>query len=181
MAPSIPHLNILCLSFLSVILLIKHVSSEWWSSEIHAVSQVALSQLRSVQVILLFISRLLVSCVLRGVELLLLLLLLNLWLWWVVLLLVNIGALWEGFILYRWSISSGRFRGKILNRFLNDFIDLLSNLDNLIFSVKISSDYIISFNKAIEFSLKLSILRGQEFRVLIKRLQFKFKIMVSIE
>ena len=172
------------------VLMFKLASSKWWASEVNALTKIALSQLWLIEVVLLMNLQVLflswasveVWCV---VELLLmvdtvaatkLLLLL------IVLRLVDFNIGWLVSIeLNWWSGSSWGSGNQINNWLLDDFINLLSDLDDLLLSVEISSNHIVSLYEWVEFSLEFSVLRCEELAVVVEWLKFELQIVVSVK
>jgi hypothetical protein len=60
------------------------------------------------------------------------------------------------------TTSYGRAASNLHHRSLDNFIDLASNMLDFVLTVQISLHYFISFNKSIEFALKLIILLSQQ-------------------
>jgi len=59
-------------------------------------------------------------------------------------------------------------------------IDGRSDLINLFFSVKVSSDDVIGLDERVEFSLQVFVLLSQQKRVLLESLVFSLKIKVPV-
>ena len=172
------------------VLMFKLTSSKWWASEVNTLTKIALSQLWLIEVVLLMNLQVLflswasveVWCV---VELLLmvdtvaatkLLLLL------IVLRLVDFNIGWLVSIeLNWWSGSSWGSGNQINNWLLDDFINLLSDLDDLLLSVKVSSNHIVSLYEWVEFSLEFSVLRCEELAVVVEWLKFELQVVVSVK
>ena len=163
-------------NYFSSVLVFKLSSSQGWASEVYTFSKiVALSQLRSVEVLLLLLSLMMnishvwsaksgvimeylslsvkVSClVLASVELVVL---------WLASRCLSIKLNWRSGSSW-WSLN------QVNDWFLDYLINLSSDLSHLLFSIKVSSHDIISLNEWVKFSLKFSILRSQELWMLVE-------------
>lgn len=86
------------------------------------------------------------------------------------------------FFIDNWWFCSGWWSlGKLEHWLLNDFINLISDLIYLVFSIKVLSHYFISFNEWIKFTLEFSILGNKELRVWVQWFKFLLKIVISIK
>jgi hypothetical protein len=59
-------------------------------------------------------------------------------------------------------------------------VNSVANLHNLFFSIQVSSDDVIGLDERIQLSLQVLVLLGQQERVLLKSLIFRFKVKISI-
>lgn len=63
---------------------------------------------------------------------------------------------------------------------MNGSVDLGANLVDLIFSVEISTNNVVSLNKLVKLSLEILVLLGEQEGVLLKSLQLRLEVKVAV-
>lgn len=108
------------------------------------------------------------------------------WVWW-----VGITCIWWSWSLFmndlndfisEWRSSTDWWSASVDNSTCSHglSIDGRSDLINLFFSVKVSSDDVIGLDERVEFSLQVFVLLSQQKRVLLESLVFSLKIKVPV-